>query len=153
MIEGLLDLCRTYPFITFWAEKGHISKSLKPFLRKRMHEERLYINIAEVTPTKAKDSRARPIQGRMSMGMVRFPTFAPWWPNAKHEMLMAFGGSSDDFIDALAHLGAGIDQMISPQKAKADPGRLVLRPSGPFTLDLIKKQHNFYKRLTCKYDN
>lgn len=54
------------------------------------------------------------------MGMVRFPKFAPWWPDAEHELLMAFNGKNDDFVDALAHLAAGIDKMVRPQKARAD---------------------------------
>jgi hypothetical protein len=52
----------------------------------------------------------------MSMGMVRFPKFAPWWADAEHELLMAFGGKNDDFVDALAHLAAGIDKWVAPQK-------------------------------------
>lgn len=154
-IEGLLDLCRTYPFITLWAEKGHISKSMKPFLRKRMREEQVFINIEEVTPAKAKDVRARSIQGRMSMGMVRFPKFAPWWPEAEAELLTFPAGRSDDFVDALAHLGAGIDKMVAPRRREPDRRERppIMQPSGPITMDMIKKQDRFYKRLTGQYDN
>jgi hypothetical protein len=47
----------------------------------------------------------------MSMGMVRFPKFAPWWEKAEAEMLAFDTGTHDDFVDALAHVGMGLDRM------------------------------------------
>ena len=114
LIEKWITLACKNQTLTFWAEKGHISKSLKPFMRLRMHERNEYVNIEEVTPVKAKDVRARSIQARMSQGMVRFPKFAPWWPDAEFELLSAFNADQDDFVDMLAHLGQGIDKMVKP---------------------------------------
>lgn len=121
--EALLSLCRKYEYYTFWAEKGHISKSMWPFLRKRMLEERVYVNLVETTPAKGKDVRARPLQGRMSMGMIRFPKFAPWWSDAEHDLLVFSGkdDKSDDFIDALAHVAAGVHEMVKPAAVARRP--------------------------------
>ena len=113
-VDRIIDMCLEEKVIVMWAEKGHISKSLKPYMRLRMHERGQYVNVEEVTPVKAKDVRARSIQARMSQGMVRFPKFAPWWPDAEHELLMAFNAAEDDFVDMLAHLGRGIDKMVRP---------------------------------------
>jgi predicted phage terminase large subunit-like protein len=111
---------RRRPLI-WWAEKGMISKSIGPFLRDLMQEQGNYINIEEVTPVKSKEVRAQSIRGRMALGMVRFPRFATWWPNAKHELLSFPGGKNDDLVDALAHLGMGIDRMTAPSKARKEP--------------------------------
>ena len=111
---------RRRPLI-WWAEKGMISKSIGPFLRDLMQEQQNYINIEEVTPVKNKESRAQSIRGRMALGMVRFPRFATWWPNAKHELLSFPGGKNDDLVDALAHLGMGIDRMVAPSRQKPEP--------------------------------
>ena len=117
MVNQIIRLCRQYKPITFWAEKGHISKSIWPFLRKRMFETKTYINLEEVVPSRAKDVRARPLQGRLAMGMIRVPKFAPWWADAEHELLMAFNGRDDDFVDMFAHLGAGVDKMVAASGA------------------------------------
>jgi predicted phage terminase large subunit-like protein len=95
----------------WWAEKGHISKSLLPFLQDRMHETNTFFNIVQVVPAKDKMTRAQPINGMMSMGLIKWPTFAPWFQRARREMLLFPNGKHDDFVDFLAHLGAGINQM------------------------------------------
>jgi hypothetical protein len=63
--------------IVWWAEGGHISKSIGPFLHKRMREEKVYINVREQTPAGDKQQRAQAINGRAAMGMVRFPKPTP----------------------------------------------------------------------------
>ncbi len=81
------------------------------------------IVIDEVTAAKDKMTRAQSIQGRMSMGRVRFPLFAPWWGEAEEELLKFPTARHDDFVDALAHLGNGLHRQIgkSPVVAKKQP--------------------------------
>lgn len=107
--------------LVWWAEKGMISKSMGPFLRRMMFDEQNYINIEEVVPVKDKESRAQSIRGRMALGMVRFPKEAKWWPDAKHELLSFPNGKNDDLVDALAHLGMGIDRMTAPSRRREEP--------------------------------
>jgi hypothetical protein len=124
--------------LVFWSEKGHISKSWGPFLREQMLEQNIYNYITEVTPAKAKDVRAQAIRGRMSMLRVRFPTFARWWPDAMHELLTFPGGKSDDFVDFLAHIGMGINNMTRAQLPKAEVVEDLSKVQ-PITLSWLKK--------------
>jgi predicted phage terminase large subunit-like protein len=111
--EAMLHLMRTRSPVFWWAERGHISKSLGPFLRKRMQEEKVYTAIIEVTPTADKQTRAQSIQGRMAMGKVFFPAFATWWPEARDQLLKFPNSAHDDFVDALAYIGLGIGHTLT----------------------------------------
>ena len=112
-VDGMIDLMRTYRPLYWWAEKGHISKSIGPFLRKRMIEENVFVNLVEVVPAKDKTTRAQSIQARMAMGKVRFPRFAYWWGEAQNELLKFPHGKHDDFVDALAHMGRELGRLTS----------------------------------------
>lgn len=102
----------------WWAERGHITKSIGPFLRKRMSEESTYAAIIELTPVADKQTRAQSIQGRMAMGKVYFPSFASWWPEAKDQLLKFPHGAHDDFVDALAYIGMGMDRQVSAAQTR-----------------------------------
>lgn len=117
-VDAWIDIMRRHKPIFWWAEKGHISKSIGPFLRERMRQEKTYGAIIEMTPAKDKQTRARSIQGRMAMGMVRFPAFAPWWQKAKNELLRFPHAKNDDFIDFLSWLGIGLDSISRPTAEK-----------------------------------
>lgn len=113
---------RRKPLIV-WSEKGHISKSWGPFLREMMADEEVYSYIQEVNPARAKDIRARSIQGRMSMQRVKFPKYTSWWPDAEHEILNFPGGRTDDFVDFLAHIGLGLGSIVrskEPEKTEVE---------------------------------
>ena len=129
VVEGMIGLMSKYRPIYWWAERGHISKSIGPFLYKRMRETQTYCAIVEVTPVGDKQQRAQSIQGRMSMGKVFWPPRAWWYTKAEHELLTFPGATYDDFVDALAHLGNGIAQMAAgskpaPRKEEPKPGTL-----------------------------
>lgn len=118
VVDAAIDLIKRWKPLTWWAEKGHISKSIGPFLRKRMHEENAHAHLVEVTPAKDKMTRAQAIQARMSMGKVRFPHFAPWMQAALDEMLKFPMGRHDDFVDAMAHLGGGLARQVGASAVK-----------------------------------
>jgi predicted phage terminase large subunit-like protein len=117
--DGMLELMKRRKPIMWRAEKGHISKAIGPFLRKRMHEERIYCPIEEVTPVKDKQTRAQAIRGRMAMGKVFFPKFATWWPEAENELLKFPSARHDDFVDTIAHIGMGLDFQVGAQKPES----------------------------------
>lgn len=119
VVEAMIEMMRTHNPLVWWAERGHISKSIGPFLRKRMLEEEVFSAIDEVVPVKDKQTRAQSIQGRMSMGKVRFPGFAPWWSAAQQQMLTFPAGKHDDFVDALAYIGLGLGRVVSANKTRA----------------------------------
>lgn len=119
-VEAMLDMSRRRSPLFWWAERGHISKSILPFLRKRMLETGVNISIIEVTSTKDKVTRAQSIQGRTAMRKVHFPSFASWWPDALHELLSFPNGKHDDFVDALSEIGQGLDKVFLGTTPNAD---------------------------------
>lgn len=120
VVDGMIDLMARYKPLIWWAERGHISKSIGPFLRKRMAEEQVYCAIDEVVPVKDKQTRAQAIRGRMSMGKVRFPGFAPWWEAARQQMLTFPAGKHDDFVDTIAYIGLGLGRMTTPSISRKE---------------------------------
>ena len=104
--------------LTWWGENEHIMKSIGPFLFKRMRERNVYCSVEPVTPSKDKRTRAQAIRGRMSMQMVHFPTFAPWWGDAMDELLKFDRGRHDDFVDTLAHVGRELGRLVKASRSK-----------------------------------
>lgn len=105
--------------LLWWAERGHISKSIGPFLRKRMLETNTFINIREVTPVQDKAQRAQSIAARVAMGKVYFPKSEYWTEKAINEMMAFPNGNHDDFVDALAYIGLGLQSQFAPSKSSA----------------------------------
>lgn len=128
-IEEMLKLTTNRKPLFWWAEKGHITKSLLPLLQDRMMDSRTYVNIVEVTPVKDKVARAQTIQGMMAMGLVRWPENAPWYQRAKKEMLNFPNGKHDDFVDAMAWLGMGVHSMLDSKPRQAAPE---FKPNAPW---------------------
>lgn len=118
VVDAMLALMRKYKPLLWWAEKSHITKSIGPFLRKRMREEEVYCSIHEVTPLADKQTRAQSIQGRSAMGKVYFPERTPWWPAARDELLKFPNGAHDDFVDALSYIGIGISLQVAARPKK-----------------------------------
>jgi len=134
VVERMIDLMAKYKPLLWWAERGHISKSIGPFLRKRMLERNTFCGVAEVTPVHDKKTRAQAISGRMAMRMVYFPAFAPWWAEARDELLKFPYGAHDDFVDFIAWVGMGLAIHVPARKPKP-------KPAGPRTgtLAWVKK--------------
>lgn len=145
-IEQMLRLIKKYSPLNWWAEKGHISKSLGPFLRDRMMEEQVYGCIEEVTPSKDKMTRAQSIRGMMQMGLVYLPAKAEWLKRAKHELLTFPNGKHDDFVDFLSHLGRGIASMNGQTVRKNNMTEDINKPFMP-TLRWLKDSVRAKNRL------
>jgi len=113
-VEGILGLIRQHKALFFGAEKGHMSMSFGPFLRKRMRDEHTHCAIIEKTPVKDKMTRSQPFSALASSGLVRFPHFAPWWRDAEAELLKFNGGDQghDDFVDCMSWIGIGLDTQV-----------------------------------------
>jgi predicted phage terminase large subunit-like protein len=118
VVEKMLGLMQRYKPLAWWAERGHISKSIGPFLRKRQHEEGIYAMMEEIVPINDKMTRAQSIAARMAMGKVYIPTYAPWYMEAYNEMLQFPYGGHDDFCDAIALIGMGLAKQVRPTMAR-----------------------------------
>ena len=118
-VEYMISMIQTYRPLTWYAEKGHISKSIGPFLKTRMEETEAYCHVSEVQPTSDKESRAQSIRGRVSMKKVHFPGFVPWWADALDEMLKFPAGSRDDFVDTLSLIGLALSKQVGASKPVA----------------------------------
>lgn len=123
------------PPLIWWAERGQISKSIGPFLRRRMLEEDTFFNLVEVTPAADKETRAQSISARMGMNFVHFPRNAWWTDDAVSELLSFPNGLHDDFVDAFAYIGLGL-------KVQTPAGRPVPKKIEPKygTLGWVKAQ-------------
>lgn len=125
-VDEWIRLVRSNNPIWWWAERGQISKSIGPFLRKRMQEEGVYCPILEEAPVGDKVQRAQSARARCSQGRIRFPAFASWWSRARHELLTFPNGKHDDFVDALSLVGLKLQAHQSGtrrvEKTTAAPG-------------------------------
>jgi predicted phage terminase large subunit-like protein len=129
-VEEMIAMMKRRKPQCWFAESDNIKKSIGPFLRKRMREEKVYVPIYDMATKQAdKVMRARSIQGRMQMGKVFFPEFAFWFPKAQNELLKFPNGAHDDFVDWIAWIGLGLD---SEHGARGKKGSIGTPKKGTF---------------------
>jgi predicted phage terminase large subunit-like protein len=114
VVSAAVEMAKRRRPLIWGAEKGHISQSIGPFWRAALLKANVPLRIEELTPVQDKATRAQSISGRMAMGLVRFPKFAPWWAAAYDQLISFPAGAHDDFVDALAHVGFLLDKMAVP---------------------------------------
>lgn len=102
----------------FIAEDGMIKKSLGPFLKERMLQEGVFINLHTEIATKDKLSRARSIQARLRTGSVYFNRDTDWYADLEQEMIRFPKDVHDDQVDALAWIGLVLGKTVAAPTAK-----------------------------------
>ncbi|MGF7008113.1 phage terminase large subunit [Aminobacter sp. BE322] len=118
VVEAMLNMARgNMKPLVWWAEKGHISKSIGPFLRRRMLETNTFMNVREVTPIGDKATRAQSMVGRVAMGKLYFPKEAAWTEKAINQMMAFPNGTHDDFVDTLSLIGLGLQSQFAPSNS------------------------------------
>lgn len=123
VVENMLEMVRAKPPLIWYAGRDHITKSIGPFLKKRMQETQTYFTLREVTPVGDKEARAQAIAARVAMGRVHFPRDAVWTERAINEMLAFPNGTHDDFVDTIALIGLGMQsQHAASGPKKSLPG-------------------------------
>ena len=128
--EAWIDYGKRYKFMKWFAERGHISKSIGPFLRKMAKAELVYLPIDELTPVKDKTTNAQSIRAMIGVHKVRFPRRASWMQKALDEMLKFPNGKHDDFVSFISMLGLGLvkqmraRQPIAPKQEGPKTGTL-----------------------------
>lgn len=150
VVEEIINAMRNRRPQVWWAEDDVIRKAFGPFLMKRMSEEKVYITLDPIRPSQDKKTRARSIQGRIAMRKVFFPGFAPWWPDAKAELLKFPRAAHDDFVDWLALFGLGLMKEIaadavSPDEER-DPDNVIRTGSMKWIMAQTKRQEEANKQ-------
>lgn len=123
LVDKVLEVYKTWrPAIT-GLERGHIEMTLRPFLDKRIREERLTsFYIEELKPgTRDKIARARSIQGRMQQGLVFFRKHCNVTMQLVAEMMRFPNGVNDDCVDAMAWIGQMLSLLVRPREKKPPP--------------------------------
>ncbi|HEX04912.1 MAG TPA: hypothetical protein ENH10_07120 [Bacteroidetes bacterium] len=121
IIENMLNSYEKWRPLLVGIEEGHIRMAIGPFLEKRIKERKLTgMAIQKLPPGRRdKESRARPLQGRMQQGMVLWPKHAVWLDTAVAEMLgFASGGKFDDIVDAFAWIGLMLSEIVPHNKRR-----------------------------------
>jgi predicted phage terminase large subunit-like protein len=121
-VESMVALMKKYKPQFWWGEAGAITKSIGPFLRRRMIEKQAFVALDPISPAVDKQQRAQAIQARTAMRMVHFPTWTRWWPEAQDQILKFPHAARDDLVDAMSLIGLGLAKMHGRTRiVKADP--------------------------------
>lgn len=112
-VEQMLALATRWKPVSWFLEAGQIRRSLEPFLLKRSRETKRPILLSEVSTRGDKVQKAQSIIAHMSMGGVLFPSFAPWYEQAREELLKFDTARHDDFVDTLSLFGLKLNFQTS----------------------------------------
>lgn len=104
IIETFFTLNALYNPYEFVVENGTIWRGIQPLLASEQFKRGIYLNFPHerMTPISDKAVRAKPLQARVTAGVMRFKLTAHWWPIVHNEMLTFPNGKHDDSIDAMA---------------------------------------------------
>lgn len=105
----------------WWGEKGHISSSIGPYLKRAMLEASVPTFLQEKTPVADKRARAQSIRARAALRPIRVPAFMPWWEKMQAEFLSFPNGRHDDAVDWLSWIGLGLENEHAAQPIDTGP--------------------------------
>ena len=120
VVDAMLETMRQQKPVAWFAPKDQITGSIGPFLRREMREKEVFAAVHELSDVKDKQAKAQAIQGRMACRRVHFPVFATWWSDAANELLSFPNGTHDDFVDALANIGRGLEFLRTAEGERKD---------------------------------
>ncbi len=149
IVEAMIQVASRWKPVQWFAEDEHISRSIGPFLQKRMQETGVFFPLSPLRSVKDLVARSASIRGRMASGKVFFPAFASWWGRARHELLSFPLGKHDDFVSALSELGMGLSSMVRTTAPKPERDDRVIPPT-VFDwnwLKRVKRQHASGRRF------
>lgn len=115
-VESMFTLADRHKPLVWWAGRENITGSIGPFINEKMMQRGKFIPIEELSEAKDKEQKAQSIKARMSARSVYFPNFVPRYADMVHQLLTFPAGTHDDFVDALAKLGQGLDKMVPATK-------------------------------------
>lgn len=123
LVDKVIEVYKTWrPAIT-GLERGHIEMTMRPFLDKRIREEKLTSMYIEELKSGSRDkvARARSIQGRMQQGLVYFRKHCNATADLVAEMMRFPNGVHDDCVDAMAWIGQMLSLLVTPREKREAP--------------------------------
>ena len=112
IMDEMFRLTQRYQPELFFLEEENIARSLGSIIEKEMIERNIFIPLQTHTPTQDKEKRAQAIRARMRAGGCLFDQEAEWYESFKMELLTFPRGKYMDQVDAFAHLGLGLRDMV-----------------------------------------
>lgn len=140
-VDEIITRGLDHKIIEAFYERGQLDKAVGPFLEKRMAEKKAFFTLTRLPVAGNKGMKSLSMRGRMRQGKVRFPSFAPWWPAAK-EQLLKFTGSGDDKEDDFCDMCALIGQALEDTVAASKPATSVVQFPKRGTLAWVKYAAN-----------
>lgn len=134
LTDKFFELDELYRPIMTGFEQGHIEKAIGPFLDEEMIRLGHYFTYEPLkVGRKDKQVRATTIRGMMQRGIVHWDRNSVTQMDAKAEMLKFPNGKHDDHVDAIAHIGIMIRELVSKRKQ-------VAKKKGGWREEFLKKQ-------------
>jgi predicted phage terminase large subunit-like protein len=112
LVDAILEKMRRHRPLCWFGEEDMIGRALGPVLRDRMGKQGIATALTPLPAIGSKQARAANIQALMSLGRVRFPSFAPWWEAARQELIKFPAFAHDDFVDFMSLVGRGMDCVL-----------------------------------------
>lgn len=136
--------------ICWWQGRENITGAIAPFIYTRMRETGNYLSIEEFSESQHKETKAASIKARMEAGMVMFPKNHPDMGNVESELLTFPGGTHDDFVDALAKFGTGLNRMLPAMKQETPWNGVI--PDQRLTCGWVERSNNRRERREALYN-
>lgn len=105
--KNVVEMVETHDPEVYAGEQGAIHHAVWPVVKKELDARRKYISVDDtLVPIQDKETRARPVQGRIQRHKLFFSYDTPTPPEiyeiAEREMLQFPNGANDDIVDMLA---------------------------------------------------
>lgn len=125
--QNVVSLVKLWKPEVYAGERGQIHMAVWPVIQKALAKDRLYISVDEtLVPIQDKETRARPLQGRMQQRKLLFSydghTKPDIYDSTERELLQFPNGAHDDIVDCLAW-GARLALQTSLPRSKAPPAK------------------------------
>lgn len=145
-VNEWIRLVKKWKPLRAFEEKGQIISGVGPFLKKLMHQERIYVDRVGLTSSTSKEQRAQSLLGMASMGKM----FLPKRDRVSKDMLVCLdafesellqfpAGKHDDTVDPATLFARGLDRIIEGTRRSKPQGE---RRSSDITLDDVFAEHD-----------